>query len=257
MNHKEKKSTTWNPVGKWYDEQVGEKGHFYHQTIIIPNCLRLFAFKSNQKRSLLDLACGQGVLSRHLPESVSYVGIDIAPSLIKSAQQYTPDVNHRFYLGNITEQLPCEKADFTDAAIILALQNLEEPFKAFQNAAKHLKSGGRFLIVLNHPCFRIPRQSSWGVDESKKMQYRRIDRYMSPLKIPIQTHPGKGNESSETWSFHHPLSVLSAWLHEAGFSIELIEEWCSGKTSTGAAAKMENRSREEIPLFMAIQARLN
>jgi hypothetical protein len=108
---------------------------------------------------------------------------------------------------------------------------------------------------MNHPCFRIPRQSSWKVDDEQKIQYRRIDRYTSPMKIPIQAHPSKGQSSATTWSFHHPLASYSQWLNETGFVIELIEEWHSNKVSTGKAAKMENRSREEIPLFLAIKAK--
>jgi hypothetical protein len=131
---------------------------------------------------------------------------------------------------------------------------MEDPKAAFQNAADYLKSGGHLVVVMNHPCFRIPRQTSWKVDEEQKTQYRRIDRYSSPLQIPIQAHPSKGEQSGMTWSFHYPLAFYSQWLFEAGFTIELIEEWHSNKISTGKAAKMENRSRAEIPLFMAIRA---
>jgi hypothetical protein len=34
-----------------------------------------------------------------------------------------------------------------------------------------------------------------------------------------------------------------------------MEEWISDKQSSGKFAKMENRSREEIPLFLLLQAR--
>ena len=97
-------------------------------------------------------------------------------------------------------------------------------------------------------------QSSWKIDPENKIQYRRIDKYMSPMKIPIQTQPSKGVQSTQTFSFHHPLSDYSRWLKDAGFVISMIEEWCSDKESDGGAAKMENRSRAEIPLFMAIVA---
>jgi hypothetical protein len=43
-------------------------------------------------------------------------------------------------------------------------------------------------------------------------------------------------------------------LKDAGFVIEEIEEWTSDKESEGRAGRMENRSRNEIPLFMAIGA---
>jgi ubiquinone/menaquinone biosynthesis C-methylase UbiE len=247
--------TSWQKVGKWYNESVGEEGHYYHQSIIIPRVLKLLNFPEKEAVSLLDLACGQGVLSRHLPPNVSYVGVDAASGLIAAAKKYHPQSSHRFIHADITQKLPIQHAPFTHAALILALQNIEHPLSLFENASCYLHSGAPFVIVLNHPCFRIPRQSSWKVDEENKIQYRRIDRYMSAMKIPIQTHPGKRKKSPQTWSFHHPLSDYSRWLKESGFTIELIEEWCSNKVSEGSAAKMENRSRQEIPLFMAILAR--
>lgn len=248
-------STSWQKVGKWYDDAVGEQGHYYHQTIIIPQSFELLQLNESPKASVLDLACGQGILGRQLPPKVFYTGLDIAPKLIRSARQYDKNPNHQYHVADVTQPLPLDKKDFTHAAIILALQNIEEPLKVFQNVSRHLQTGAPFLIILNHPCFRIPRQSSWKVDEANKIQYRRIDRYMSDMKIPIQTHPSEGQASPNTWSFHHPLSNYSHWLYEAGFTIDLIDEWCSNKVSDGKNAKIENRSRAEIPLFMAILAR--
>jgi ubiquinone/menaquinone biosynthesis C-methylase UbiE len=248
-------STSWQNVSKWYNETVGEGGHFYHQSLIIPNVLKLLNFSKEEPTSLLDLACGQGVLSRHLPSHVSYVGIDAAAPLIVAAKKYRHPASHQFFQADITQKLPLKHPLFSHASMILALQNLEHPLAAFKNASHYLQLNAPFLLVLNHPCFRIPRQSSWRIDAENKIQYRRIDRYMSPMKIPIQTHPGKGTQSPHTLSFHYSLSDYSRWLKEAGFVIELIEEWCSNKVSQGSAAKMENRSREEIPLFMAILAR--
>lgn len=252
MSQRPPRSTSWQKIGKWYDETVSEHGHYYHQTLIIPGVMRLLGL--TKESALLDLACGQGILSRHLPPGVSYTGVDLASSLIHAAQQYNPQASYKFLVGDVTKELPVKQTNFSHAAIILALQNIEEPLKVFKNASKHLEAGGKLIIVLNHPCFRIPRQSSWKVDVDNKVQYRRIDRYMSEMKIPIQTHPGKGKDSPQTWTFHYPLSSITQWLHEAGFVIQQIEEWCSDKESQGKAAKMENRSRTEIPLFMTILA---
>ncbi len=152
--------------------------------------------------------------------------------------------------------MPIKDLSFTHATIILALQNVAHPEAVLQNAARHLQPGGTLVIVLNHPCFRIPRQTHWGIDAPKKLQYRRIDRYLSPLKIPIQAHPSQKERSATTWSFHRPLSAYSRFLTDAGFSIIQIEEWISDKISTGKAAKMENRARAEFPLFLTFKARL-
>jgi hypothetical protein len=73
------------------------------------------------------------------------------------------------------------------------------------------------------------------------------------MDIPINMNPSDRN-SQITMSYHHPLSDYSKMLRDAGFAIDLIEEWTSDKESEGRVAKMENRSRNEIPLFMAIRA---
>ena len=71
------------------------------------------------------------------------------------------------------------------------------------------------------------------------------------MNIPIRMNPSDP-QSAQTMSYHFPISDYSKMLKDAGFVIELIEEWTSDKESVGRAGKMENRSRSEIPLFMAI-----
>ena len=253
-----KKSTSWEGVSSWYDGAVGKTGHYYHEKIILPKILSLLGIKKDSAGSLLDLACGQGILSRHLPESLEYLGVDISPSLIKSAGEqnlYPSKKTHSFLVSDITKPLPPLKKTFQFCTIVLAIQNLESPLGALKNAFEHLDHGGRLLIVMNHPCFRIPRQSSWGFDMEKKVQYRRIDKYFSSFEVPISSHPSKGSASQETVSFHHPLSQWTLWLKEAGFVIEGIEEWCSDKKSEGGRAKMEDIGRKEFPLFMTFIAK--
>ena len=245
--------TSWESVSEWYGRIAAKRGHYYHQHIVLPQTLRLLDLKNDS--SLLDLACGQGVLARQIPREVYYVGLDIAPSLINQAKHWDKDKKHIYVVADVSEDLPISKKDFTHVSIVLALQNIRNPQGVIKNAQGHLKKKGKFLIVLNHPYFRIPRQTSWGVDQQNKMQYRRVNRYMTPLEIPITTNPGRGERSESTWSYHFPLSYYSQILFENAFVIEKLEEWISDKDSTGGAAKIENRSRKEFPMFMAILAR--
>jgi ubiquinone/menaquinone biosynthesis C-methylase UbiE len=246
------KDTSWKEVGKWYDEIVSKGGHTFHQEVIFPELRKWVKFKEGD--AILDLGCGQGVLAREFAEKIPYVGIDAAKPLIQKAKSYS---KHPFYVGDVTKPLKIDKKDFSHIFIILALQNMEEGEKAIENGAKHLRKGGKIILVLNHPCYRIPRQSCWGIDEGKKLQYRRIDRYLSPLEIPIQMHPSKQESSEKTFSYHHPLSTYVKWMVRAGFSITRMEEWHSHKSSTGKLAKMENRAREEFPLFLAIEGTIS
>lgn len=252
QNSSHAKNTSWNPVASWYSGLVGKKGHYFHEHVVIPQVLRLLHLKEGAK--VLDLACGEGILARYLPASCQYQGIDSASDLIKIAISKDKNEKHSYLTSDVTKALPIKQNEYTHITVILALQNIEKSDLVLQNARRHLKNDGKLVIVLNHPCFRIPRQSSWEIDESNKLQYRRINRYLSPLEIPIKIEPAKGEKSKLTWSFHHPLSYYSNILSQNNFVIDRLEEWASDRESEGYYAKMENRARAEIPLFMAILA---
>lgn len=249
--YRQKKEVThWESSAQWYDKLVGDTGHYYHEHVILPRVLE----RLKGSRSVLDLACGQGILSFRLPKEINYLGIDAAKTLIRQATMRRISNSHQFLVHDLLTPFKSPRP-FTHAACILALQNLSDPLMLFQTAYQNLTPDGTLILVINHPYFRIPRQSSWGIDEAKQCQYRRIDRYMSPLKVPIQTHPGAPQDATQTLSFHFPLSHYVSLLTSAGFSITALEEWCSDKTSTGKHAAMENRSRKEFPLFLCLVAK--
>jgi SAM-dependent methyltransferase len=235
--------TSWDPAQKTYGKLVGEKGHYYHQSLILPNVLRLL----DKPKSLLDIGCGSGVLARHLPKNIDYVGIDASKGLLEQAKKQTK--TGQFLFADATKPLPLAKTDFDVAIFILSLQNMENGKAAIEQAAKH---AGKILLVLNHPAFRIPRQCDWGYDEGKKLMYRQVNSYMSPLKIPIAMEPSKKEKSPTTYSFHNPISTYVSWLASVGFAVTAMEEWCSDKKSEGGRAKAEDRARKEIPMFLAL-----
>ena len=242
-------STSWQKVAPWYNKLVGSEGQYYHQHVVLPGSIKLLDLQPTS--NLLDLGCGQGILARSVPEVSHYLGLDTSATLIEEARKLNKNEKYLFQVRNVARTILGAQSTFTHAAIILALQNMSDPAIALENAAKYLVKGGTLLIVLNHPCFRIPRQSGWGIDEQTKIQYRWINRYNSPLKIPITTHPGQ-SDSGVTWSFHFSLHEYMQMLRKTGFAITNLEEWSSDKESVGKAAKMENRSRSEFPLFLAL-----
>ncbi len=243
-----KKETSWEESAFSYHRKVGEKGHEYHQKVILPRLLPLLDLKKDS--SLLDLGCGQGVLSRNLPKIDFYWGLDASFSLIQEAKKLNQKSNHKFSVQNLSEKF-CLPRKFSHLCFLLSLQNMEEPFEIVKRSSSFLQKKGKAVFVLNHPCFRIPRQSSWGFDEKKKLQYRRIDSYLSFLSVPIQMQPGK-NPSKKSYSFHFSLQDLMKSLKQGSLVIEDLQEWPSHKISTGKKARIENRARKEIPLFLAI-----
>ncbi|MCB9254090.1 MAG: class I SAM-dependent methyltransferase [Bdellovibrionaceae bacterium] len=244
--------TAWDSFGKWYNKLVGEDGHYYHKNIILPGVLRLMAPQPGT--SWLDLGCGQGIVSRGLPDGVTYWGIDAAPKLIAAAKQLNERPSTNFHCADASKKLGIAKRDFDYGSVILAMENIEDGEGVIRLLAQHLRPGARLILVLNHPCFRIPRQSSWETDEVNKIRYRRLNRYLTPMSIPMQVHPGKGELSPVMWAFHRPLTYYFGALAKHGFNVVNVEEWISDKESQGKAARMENRARSEFPLFIALLA---
>jgi ubiquinone/menaquinone biosynthesis C-methylase UbiE len=244
--------TDWGDVADWYDQLVGESGSEYHRQVVLPGVLRLLALQPGD--AAIDIACGQGVLCRILAErGVEMTGVDAARPLIDAARQRGP-ASIRYELADARELGFLPAARFVAAACILAIQNIQPLQGVFESVARLLRPGGKFVIVMMHPCFRGPKETSWGWDDARKAQYRRVDRYLLPRKSPIVTHPGK-TASGYTWTFHKPIEAYVKALRQAGLLIDAIEEWPSHKSSQpGPRAAAENTARKEIPMFMAMRA---
>lgn len=181
-------------------------------------------------------------------------GIDASPSLIQSAIQHSKNSKDRVkYLCLNAEKLTDLKDSHFDGLVaILTLQNMKDLWAVSRECARVTKPRGRMIWVINHPFLRIPRQSSWGWDENRKIQYRRLDMYKSTAEIPIRMHPGQKN-SEDTVSFHRSLSEMLETAFKAGFVLSGMEEWCSNrKSAPGPRAKAEDRARNEFPLFAAL-----
>lgn len=251
---KKQTSTSWEKVSSWYGSIVKGKGHYYHKRVILPKLKQILNFNPKHPLNVLDLGCGEGVFSRILPPSFSYTGVDYSPSLIKLAKSQSKSSHFKFITADVTQPLKLPKETFDLVIFILSLQDMEKGDAAIKNAANYLKSGGTLALVLNHPCFRIPKQTHWEVDEENHIQYRRVNRYLSTEKIPIQTEPSKGEKSKKVFSFHRSLSTYFSWLSRNRLAVTDLEEWVSDKKSTGSKAKMENFARKEFPLFLALFA---
>jgi len=248
-----RESTIWDQAARWYDALVGDHGSGYQKDIIMPGATKLMNLKKGNR--VLDLACGQGVFSRYLSaKGMQVEGLDTSEELIRLAcQRSKPSI--RFHLADARKKDTFKESHFDAVACLLALQNMEEIESTLQNVARWLKPDGRFVMVVTHPCFRIPRQTHWGWDEEKKIEYRRVDRYASDLSIPIITPPLAGS-SGHTLTYHRSLQNYFTALAGAGLWVASLQEWTSKKESQpGKRAKAENRARKEIPLFLSLCAR--
>jgi ubiquinone/menaquinone biosynthesis C-methylase UbiE len=245
------KDTSWGRVADWYDDVVKDDDS-YQTNVILHNILRIMEPKRTEK--ILDLGCGQGYFSHAMASEGAYItGIDVSPELVSLAKRHAGH-NEEFFVTPAENLSQFKAGTYTAAISILAIQNMERMADVFREVGRVVKPGGKFVIVLNHPTFRIPGKSSWGFDDKASVQYRRVDEYMSESRAAIDMNPGSKEKKETTYSFHRPLQVYSKTLANAGFAIKRIEEWTSHKQSEkGPRQAAENRARKEIPLFMCLE----
>ena len=254
-----KKKTSWGEVADWYQLLLQGEGT-YQNDVILPNLLRLLEIQKGE--TILDLACGPGFFSQEfLKKGAKVIGVDISKELIEIAKSsIQEDQRGRIlYFVSSANDLKFLKDESLDkAVIVLAIQNMENVQGVFNECGRVLKENGKLFLVMNHPAFRIPKASGWEWDAKNKVQYRRIDSYLSESKEKIEMHPSASRRrmpSEYTLSFHRPLQFYFKALQKSGFLASRLEEWNSNKKSEpGPRASAENKARKEIPLFLFLEA---
>jgi ubiquinone/menaquinone biosynthesis C-methylase UbiE len=246
--------TSWDPVADWYDGWMGKGGSEHHRLLAIPTVLDLLEPQPGEE--ILDVGAGQGVLARPIAEArARYTGVDISERLLRRAREYH-DRRGRFIRGDARRlaQLPDLGAGEFDAVVfLLSIQNMDPLQAVLESAAWALKAGGRLVMLVTHPCFRVPRQSGWGWDEGRKLQYRRIDRYLTPLSVPKKPYPGQ--QKGVTLDFHHPLQDYVNGLADCDMVVDCIREIPTHRVCTsGPRAKARNAANREVPLFLGLRA---
>lgn len=246
----------WDAVADWYDRLVGESGHDYHRNVIMPAALRMLDAK--QGESVADICCGQGVLIRPLLDVgvVRYLGVDASPKLIDAARaRHGGNAVVDFRVADACVAGEWADGSYDAAICLMAVHDVADADGLFRTMAAMLRPGGRAILVLMHPCFRIPKRTHWGFDNEQKIQFRRIDRYATAENIAVTTHPGRA-ASGETVFHHRSLADLLTGLGSAGLAVTACEEPVSHRRSQGGGpfSRAEHRAAEEFPLFLALRA---
>lgn len=246
-----KKDTSWNEVSDWYNELL--KGDdSYQAKVIAPNLTRILDIKSGEV--VYDLACGQGYFSNILHKSgAKVIASDLSKNLIEKAKVNSP--KEISYYNTSAHKAPFLKDISVDTVVVvLAIQNIENVGDVLKECHRIIKKGGRMILVLNHPSFRVPQGSDWVFQDG--VQSRIVNNYMSESKVYIDMTPGEKNPKKKikTISFHRPLQYYVKLFNKNGFVIARLEEWISHKKSgIGPRQVAEDRARKEIPMFMCLE----
>ncbi len=249
-----KKSSSWDPVAGWYIGWVGKKGSRHHRRLAIPAVMDLLAPEAGER--ILDIGCGPGVLAPHVAQAgACYTGVDASSRLVTFARNHHGE-DGIFLLGDAT-QLPrvsgLQPSSFDAAVFLLSIQDINPLKAALESAAWALGSGGRVVLLMTHPCFRVPWHSGWEWDPDRGLRYRRVERYLGRMAAPMQEY--SGSRRGATQSYHRPFEAYINGLASQGLLVDRLQEIPSYKVDRAKSrGKAEARANEEIPLFLGMRA---
>lgn len=103
---------------------------------------RIEEVASGRSLSILDAACGDGMLRRHIDRRHSYIGVDFSAQPLARAARHRPA---NYFRGDLNH-LPFAGASFDLAVSLQSLQYLDRSQEAIRQIARVVKAGGHFLL---------------------------------------------------------------------------------------------------------------
>jgi ubiquinone/menaquinone biosynthesis C-methylase UbiE len=159
----------WNAGAEEFASRFEKHEEFFHKHMINPAILDLLGAVAG--KTILDVACGEGHLSRKLAQlaqgHIHITGVDASEQLIEIAKKRNTSFADciRFQVGDASrmDQVPSKAFDI--AICNMALMFIKEYEKTVHQVARVLKPRGTFIFSLLHPCFLTPG-SEWIIDDS-------------------------------------------------------------------------------------------
>lgn len=198
----EKRSDEWS---EWVESNEAESSREKEIYPIIRNWLG-----KNTPSSVVEVGCGQGIISKQFDSAIKYIGVDPSDALINRANQLYASESHIFIKGD-AYKLPFEDASTEAILSVWVWSHLQDLRLAAREMARVLKPNGSFLIINANP----------DTYEERKGFYKSYEIVDGVLVGDFDL----GNNrvlSQGTLHFHSRQSMLDA-LSEAGLRIAGIE----------------------------------
>ncbi len=115
--------------------------------------LELMLKLSQPKHSdtVLDVACGSGIISCELAKVVSHVtGIDLTPAMIEQAkklQQEKQLENINWKIGDVSNLLPFDDNSFSLVVTRYSFHHMLKPKKVLEEMKRVCKPGGKIMVI--------------------------------------------------------------------------------------------------------------
>ncbi len=249
--------STWNKLAETWIANWPEGGDYHHKNLIIPSVLEMLDAQPDER--ILDVACGEGTIARHLAsKGAKVVGIDLSRMLDYAARKEKDDPKGiefiKMDVAALSKHFAGQK--FDKAVCSMALMDMADLNTALREIAAVLKSGGVFVLSIIHPCLafptlnglRLPRDSERNEDLSWVLCGRYFDTRPALFKWP--------GVQSRMLQFHRPISDYVNALAQHGLFITHMREPSPSATTRQQHPKQTFKHDERKPNFLIVKTRM-
>jgi len=204
----------WEAHADWWQEGFTEGADPEYTEQIVPLVGDLLAGRGR----VLDIGAGEGQLARVLAaRGVEVVGVDPTGAQIHEAARRGGGPT---YVRSGAEELPLAGASFDGVLACLVFEHIESMDTAVAEAARVLRPGGRFVLMLNHPLLQTP-DAGWIDDHmvDPPEQYWRIGPYLVETETIEEVQLGV-----HIPFIHRPLSRYVNAMVDAGLALDRMIE---------------------------------
>jgi SAM-dependent methyltransferase len=261
---------SWDSSADWWTSRSGARGDVNREWLIDPALFRLLGDVRGKR--ILDAGCGSGYLARILAANgADVVGVDHSGKMLDFARrkEHKEPLGVAYLQADLARLSPLPEASFDVVVSNVVLQDVVAFDGAFREFHRVLRTGGRLLFSVTHPCFERPVPATWirePPDSERVEEWRGafLDRYYDRVAVwwrPTGPRPrGKrAVQDSRLTSgpfivgFHRTLEDYMAALAAAGFLVVRMEEPRPGPE---ALRRMHRQFADylRVPNFLIVEA---
>jgi SAM-dependent methyltransferase len=234
---------SWDEVAEDYDKTVGDTGDSYHRTYVNPVIFDILG--EVKGLSILDLACGQGYLSRILAQKgAEVIGIDISEKMLEiaHAQETSEPLGIKFVHCSSAELSEITDASMDCVVSTFGFHDIKEIDRTIEECTRVLKEGGELVFAIPHPLFQGRRF------QDEDGYFLKMRHYMSDRETSHYRYGDSG-----VMAYHRPLSYYFEKAFSVGLKMmafrEIITEMSRGRPITDEKLLVHKR---EIPGFLVV-----
>jgi SAM-dependent methyltransferase len=243
----------WDSSAEIWDRGYTKYGDTYRRIIFNP---ALFPMIGEVKRKrILDAGCGTGYLTRLLAEKGAEVtGVDLSCKFMEIARYYEKKkpLGIRYLRADLARLSRLPKSHFDMVISVYVICDVRDYDRAIKEIARVLKHKGRFIFLIEHPCFswntggweRVPADSQ----RTEDCLYVKVDNYFKR-----GTQETRWGSLPKLLTFYRPLSDYFHALKKHGFMVkDLVEPRPTRKALRTWPGEWDRENR--VPPVLIIEA---